>query len=129
MKETCKKSVVQEETVRTAARILSEKTGNAVIVTLGEKGCYYTAGCPDKAGTCPGGGSGEGFIPPFPACQIDTVGAGDSHIGAVMACLALGYDMPRALAAANRISSAVVEKRGALLTDEEFQSIMGGRPR
>ena len=96
----------RSSTVAEAARKLYEKTGNTVIVTLGEKGCYYFDG------------SQEGTIPPVPTRQIDTIGAGDAHIGTVMGCLQKGDSLPEAIGKANRISSAVVGISGALLPDE-----------
>ena len=93
-----------------SCRALYQLTGAPVIVTLGCDGCCYF--------------DGRTFdhIPPVQTTQIDTIGAGDSHIGAVMACIQLGRTLPEALTAANRISSRVVSVRGALLSDEEFDA-------
>lgn len=94
-----------------AAWYLNQLSGNAVIITLGKDGCYLY----DQGQGC--------TIPGIPAIQIDTIGAGDSHIGAVIACLQLGKTLPEAIATANRVSSKVVETKGALLSDEEFRSL------
>lgn len=99
------------DSVSQAAHILYEKTHNSVIVTLGEKGCYYLDG------------STEDTVPPIPTNQKDTIGAGDSHIGSVIACLKLGDSLPVAIAKANRVSSAVVSSQGALLPDETFRKL------
>ena len=72
-----------------AALCLYEKTQNAVIITLGERGCYYYDG------------SKEEIIPAVKSRQIDTIGAGDSHIGSVIACLKLGQPLPADIANAN----------------------------
>ena len=98
--------------VRKAAEALSQRTENTVIVTLGKDG----ACCLEKDGS---------FyqVPAFPAQVADTVGAGDSHIGTVMACLSLGYDMREALHTAGRVSAAVVGVKGASLSEEEFSKL------
>ncbi len=98
-----------EGTVEAAAQALYEKTHNAVIVTLGEQGAYYKS--TDKAA----------FVPGVKAEQtVDTIGAGDSHIGTIIARLKQGASMAEAVADANRIAAAVVGTSGALLPDSYF---------
>ena len=94
-----------------AGRYLYHLSENAVIITLGKEGCYYFDG------------KEEDTIPGVPAVQIDTIGAGDSHVGAVMACMQMGKSLPESISIANRISSKVVETRGALLSEKEFASL------
>lgn len=94
--------------VETAARVLYDKTKNAVIVTLGDKGAYYDSGME------------TGYVPGEKANQIDAIGAGDSHIGSVIACLKQGMPLREAITQANRIAAAVVEHSGAQLPDEVF---------
>lgn len=101
----------QEHNLEEAAVFLYQRTQSPVIITLGKDGCYFFDG---KTGET---------IPSVPATQIDTIGAGDSHIGAVMACLQMGQTLPEAIARANRISAKVVEVPGALLSEEEFSLI------
>ena len=55
---------------------------------------------------------------------MDTIGAGDSHIGALVACLYRGMDMEKALRTANQVSSAVVGVKGASLEDEAFMRLI-----
>lgn len=100
-----------KETISDAAAFLYEKTHNTVIVTLGEKGCYYFNGAQEET------------IPPVPTTQADTIGAGDSHIGSVIACLQRGDSLPEAIRKANRVSSKVVGTTGALLDDAEFDKL------
>ena len=100
-----------KDTVEDAARALYEKTHNTVIVTLGDKGAYYDAG--DETA----------YVPGFKANQIDTIGAGDSHAGAVLARLQQGASIRDAITDANRVSAAVVETNGALLPDETFRTL------
>lgn len=88
-----------------AAACLHAATGNTVIITLGDKGCY----CMEKDGT-------HYLVPPVPAGQIaDTIGAGDTHAGAVIGCLTNGMPLRDALAYANRAASAVVCVEGGSL--------------
>lgn len=96
------------ENISDAARVLFEKTHNTVIITLGSKGCYYYNGSKDE------------LVPAFPCSQRDTIGAGDSHIGSVIACLKRGDTLASAVAKANRVASAVVGNSSAILPDEEF---------
>ena len=98
------------ESVEEAARILYGKTGNAVIITLGEKGAYCFDGT-------------DHYAEPVPAVVCDTIGAGDSHMGAVIAARRMGYTFPEALRLANHVSAAVVSKAGALLEAEDFAKI------
>ena len=97
-------------TVADAAAIIRSLSHNDVVITLGAEGAY--ALCDDFAGTVAG----------FPAEVVDTIGAGDAHIGAVMAARAAGYAMPDALRLANRMSAAVVGHTGAELPRSVYES-------
>lgn len=97
-----------------AAQLLLEKTGNTILITLGSEGCYYLE---------PGAEAG-GLVPSSPARQLDTIGAGDAHIGAVMALLHQGRPLREAIQTANRICAKVVSVSGALLSDAQFQSAL-----
>lgn len=110
--EAC--ALAGKENVREAALRLNEITGNTVLVTLGSEGCLYL----EK------GDRNTHLIPPVPTQQVDAVGAGDSHIGAVMACLHMGLSLEEAVKTANRLSSKVVSVSGALLTDQEFEDAL-----
>lgn len=101
----------RKNTLQETAGCLYQLSGNTVIITLGKNGCYYFDG------------ENEDILPGVPAKQIDAIGAGDSHIGAVIASLQLGKSLPEAIAAANRVSAKVVETPGALLSSEEFHAI------
>ena len=104
-------SYTGKEELKAAAEEIYRFTQNTVIVTLGADGCYYYDG--EKEETIPG----------VPAEQLDTIGAGDSHIGAVIAGLQCGKTIEEAIATANRVSAKVVETEGALLSDEAFASL------
>lgn len=97
-----------EEHYEDAAEQLFEKCGNSVIITLGEKGSYlYQSGV------------GE-VIPSKKAQVVDTIGAGDTHIGAFIALRSKGKDSREAVALANQVSAMVVGVQGPTLTAEEF---------
>lgn len=98
-----------EEKVSEAAKVLEDTTKNTVIVTLGDKGVYLME-------------NGQGkVIASDKAEVVDTIGAGDSHIGAVMSMRALGADFEKAVQTANRVSAMVVGVKGPTLTTEEFE--------
>lgn len=98
-------------TLESAASALHALTQNTVIVTLGARGAYCRS-----ASFC-------GFVPGQSARQVDTIGAGDSHIGAVMACRALGKNEEDAIRTANLVAARVVETEGALLSEEAFTGL------
>ena len=104
-------SYIGKEELKAATEEIYRFTQNTVIVTLGADGCYYYDG--EKEETILG----------VPAEQLDTIGAGDSHIGAVIAGLQCGKTIEEAIATANRVSAKVVETEGALLSDEAFASL------
>lgn len=108
-------SFTGEATAEAAARAIYRQTGNAVIITLGEKGSY----CYDGA---------EHFAAPVPAMVRDTIGAGDSHMGAVISARRFGLSYAEAITAANYISSAVVSTEGGLLEDAAFAKAMESMP-
>lgn len=93
------------------AEYLHRLTGSAVIITLGSRGSY----CFSEEGAC--------FTESVPAVQADTIGAGDSHIGAVIACRKLGMSWSSAVRSANIVAAKVVGTKGALLPDEDFAAI------
>lgn len=97
--------------IEAAAEALYEKTRNTVIITLGEQGAYYKTA------------ENAAYVPGVRAVQTDTIGAGDSHIGAVISRLKQGASIEEAVADANRIAAAVVETSGALLSEETFHGL------
>lgn len=91
-----------------AAKILYQRTGQLVVVTLGEKGAIaYDGNWYEAAG--------------FPTEVRDTVGAGDSHLGAFLAASLQGLDVEDALTFANKVSSQIVASKGVHLTQEQYQ--------
>jgi sugar/nucleoside kinase (ribokinase family) len=87
-----------------AAEILAEYTGNAVVITLGNRGCYYRNG-----GGKPGPVSDH--VPAFPAVVRNTVGAGDAHCGALIAALKQGESLEDACKTANKAGAQSCAER------------------
>ena len=90
-----------ENHVLAAAQALHAKTGNMVIVTCGADGVLWI--------------SADGSVhtaPSVPATVVDTIGAGDSHCGAVLTGLTLGWSEGDTMRFANKIASEVVAQEG-----------------
>lgn len=99
----------KQQTVQAAADTLFSHTNQTVIITMGAQGAYLYE-------------NGEGQIIPGEAVTVvDTIGAGDSHVGAVIAMRKLGYDFLEAVQKANRVSGLVVQEKGPTLTKEKFE--------
>lgn len=81
---------------------LYKNTKNTVFVTLGEDGVYV---CNDNSM----------LVPTKKAKVVDTIGAGDSNIGTIIAMLKLGYNIEKSVTIANKISSMIVETKGPTL--------------
>lgn len=108
------KALSGRETTAEAMAELFARTGNVVIATDGAAGVHYY----DETGvhTVPGERAER---------VVDTIGAGDAHIGATMLGLCRGMTLGDALALANRVSCAVVGTSGATLDDETLARIVG----
>lgn len=96
------------EEITDAAKKLYQRTGQLVIVTLGEKGAIaYDGRFYEMSG--------------FPTEVVDTVGAGDSHVGAFLSARLEGIDISQALRFANKVSSQIVASKGVHLTQKQYQ--------
>ncbi len=111
LNETEALEYTRKSTIEEAAHTLYQSTRNTVIVTLGEQGAYYETA------------NQAAYIPGIKAEQTDTIGAGDSHIGTIIARLKQGASMEEAILDASRIAAAVVESSGALLSKDAFQAL------
>lgn len=90
-----------ENHILAAAQALHAKTGNMVIVTCGAGGVLWI--------------SADGSVhsaPSVPSTVVDTIGAGDSHCGAVLTGLTLGWSEDDTMRFANQIASEVVAQEG-----------------
>ena len=108
------KALSGESETETALAALYARTGNTVIATDGSAGVHVY----DETGmrTIPGEHAEK---------IVDTIGAGDSHIGTTMLGLCRGMELDAALALANRVSCAVVQTSGATLGEDDFRRILG----
>ena len=92
-----------KRTLAEAAEFLAAKTENSLVITLGERGCYFFDN------------HNGHYVTGFPAKVVDTIGAGDAHCGALIACLKKGMNLKDACVVANKIGAAVVGISGAVL--------------
>ena len=95
-------------TVEEAGAAIAEECGNAVVITAGKDGAHLFAG------------GKHAVVPAEPVDVVDTVGAGDAHLGALTAARAAGRSWEDALALANRVAGAVCGVEGSTLADEAF---------
>lgn len=89
------------DSVLAAAQTLHAKTQNMVVVTRGADGVLWI--------------SADGSVhtaPSVPSTVVDTIGAGDSHCGAVLTGLTLGWTEEDTMRFANQIASEVVAQEG-----------------
>lgn len=103
MNQSEAKAMGQSENVRKAAENLHYRTGQPVIITMGQ------------AGTLLRTTEGEEIIPTVPVKAIDTIGAGDSHTAGFIAALASGKTLREACHEANRVAACVVQHVGCSL--------------
>ncbi len=97
------------DSVDEAGAALARACGNACVITCGDAGA--TAYLAD----------GERVFSPAVAVEVvDTVGAGDSHLGALAAARAAGRSWAEALRAANAAAACVCASSGGTATDEAF---------
>ncbi|NBH83996.1 hypothetical protein D7X88_13405 [bacterium C-53] len=101
------------EDIEKAVRMIYEQTGNLVIITLGSLGALYYDGHDVHK------------VPAVKASVTDTIGAGDSHIGAVIGGMVRGYDTEAGIRYANRVAAAMVGVRGPVMSKETFDEKVG----
>lgn len=101
----------KKATIEEAAASLYSLSQACVIITLGAKGCYFYDG--KKAMR----------IPQTPVKVVDTIGAGDTHIGTIIASRHLQLDWQTSLTLANQLAAYVVQHAGATLTKEDIAKL------
>lgn len=94
-----------------AARVINKRTNNKVIITLGSRGLYMFDG-------------DEYEVEGVKTKVIDTIGAGDSNIGAIIAMSMKNASWRERLEVANKVSAAVVSVKGPTLKEGEFGGIL-----
>ena len=100
------------KTPEDAASKLQEKTRNLIVITLGEKGVLWM----EKDGSLH-------RMPSKKAVVKDTIGAGDSHCGALLTGMCMEWSMDKTMSFANAISGKVVSREGASLPDAEIMKV------
>ena len=105
------KNYTGREHVEDAVKDIFAKSQNTVFVTLGRNGTMFYDGNEIRN------------VASFKTEVVDTVGAGDSHIGAVIAGLSQGMEVKAAVRLANHVAAAVVGTSGPVMDYEEFQKI------
>lgn len=103
MNQSEAKAMGQSENVRQAAENLHRRTGQPVIITMGQVGTLLHTT------------EEEEIIPTVPVKVIDTIGAGDSHTAGFIAALASGKSLREACGEANRVAASVVQHVGCSL--------------
>lgn len=96
-------------TTDAAGIAIAAACGNACVLTRGAAGTsvFFADGSRIDA-------------PTEPVEALDTVGAGDAHLGALAASRAVGLPWADALAVANKLAGAVCQVEGGTLSDEQF---------
>ena len=93
--------VVEPEGALEGARELHGRYGTDCVVTLGSLGSVYAAA------------EGEGFVVPVPVEAVETTGAGDSYVGALVKSLIDGSMLGEACRFATRCAAVTVTRLGA----------------
>lgn len=100
-------TLTDEDDVQKAVLKMNARTGRPVIVTQGAGGVLiYDGDFTQLAG--------------YPQQVVDTIGAGDSHVGAVIAGQAAGRPLVAAAEFGNKVSSEIVGVSGVELPDEVY---------
>lgn len=102
----------KETDLDTALHTLYQKNHNLIIVTLGSQGAAYYDGTHITT------------IPSIPVSVVDTIGAGDSHIGAIISGMTKGLSIQDSIKTANKVSACIVGVQGAVITKEDFNKRM-----
>lgn len=102
----------KETDLDTALHTLYRKNHNLIIVTLGSRGAAYYDGTHITT------------IPSVPVSVVDTIGAGDSHIGAIFSGISKGLSIQDSIKTANKVSACIVGIQGAVITKEDFNKRM-----
>lgn len=89
--------------ISVAAETIGKQNHSTVVVTLGGRGSYVYSG-----------GKGT-LIPGENVDVINTIGAGDTHSGGLLAGLSQGLDIFASVARANQLSAQVVQQEGGSL--------------
>lgn len=90
---------------------LYKLNSNTIFITIGKSGVLFYDG--NKIIKIPG----------EKAKVVDTIGAGDSHIGTVISAYSMGYDFKFACELANKVAARTVEVQGPTIDKESFDKL------
>ena len=90
-----------KEDLQKIADALWSRGVDNVVITLGKRGAYWTAG------------QSEAIVPGYPVKAVETTGAGDTFNGALAVALGEGMSPTHALAFANAAAAISVTRHGA----------------
>ncbi|WP_127850165.1 PfkB family carbohydrate kinase [Lacticaseibacillus hulanensis] len=96
--------VAKGDTFDEQVQYLYAQTHQPVVVTLGAKGTYYYAGPNDS-----------GIVPGFAVKVVNTVGAGDTHCGGMLAGLAQGLTLTESIQLGNQLAAKVCGMQANML--------------
>ncbi|WP_155287528.1 PfkB family carbohydrate kinase [Lacticaseibacillus zhaodongensis] len=96
--------IAQGATFAEQVHYLHALTHQPVVVTLGAKGTYYYVDADN-----------DGIVPGVAVKVVNTVGAGDTHCGGMLAGLAQGLGLPEAIALGNRLAAKVCGMQANML--------------
>ena len=99
----------KQPTVEDCLRYLYGLNHNLVVVTMGASGTMYYDGSVMRQ------------VPAYKTQVKDTIGAGDSHVAAMIAGYSKGLDTEQCVRLANRVASAIVSIQGPVMTGEMFE--------
>lgn len=105
------KQLAQCDDICKSMQTIFDKTHQFVVVTCGDKGCYYFDGTLH-------------FVKAVPTHVVNTVGAGDNHCGAFIAGMALGWSIDKAIAFANTYSACIVANQRSYLLQEMAKKLL-----
>lgn len=99
----------KQTSVEDCLRYLYGLNHNLVVVTMGASGTMYYDGSVMRK------------VPAYKTQVKDTIGAGDSHVAAMIAGYSKGLDTEQCVRLANRVASAIVSIQGPVMTGEMFE--------
>ena len=99
----------KQTSVEDCLRYLYGLNHNLVVVTMGASGTMYYDGSVMRQ------------VPAYKTQVKDTIGAGDSHVAAMIAGYSKGLDTEQCVRLANRVASAIVSIQGPVMTGEMFE--------
>ena len=99
----------KQPSVEDCLRYLYGLNHNLVVGTMGASGTMYYDGSVMRQ------------VPAYKTQVKDTIGAGDSHVAAMIAGYSKGLDTEQCVRLANRVASAIVSIQGPVMTGEMFE--------